>query len=128
MENSIVLFESEDGQVALPVRVDTTQPEIWLSRAQLAALFGRDVKTIGKHVNNALREELAGQEDVVVARFATTMQHGAIGGKTQTHMVEHYGLDLVLSVGYRVKSKRGVEFRRWATDVLRRHVGYYSPR
>lgn len=122
MENSIVLFESEDGQVALPVRVDTAQPEIWLSRAQLAALFGRDVKTIGKHVNNALREELAGQEDVVVAKLATTTQHGAIGGKTQTHMVEHYGLDLVLSVGYRVKSKRGVEFRRWATDVLRRYV------
>ena len=89
MENSIVLFESEDGQVVLPVRVDMAQQEIWLSRAQLAALFGRDVKTIGKHVNNALREELAGQEDVVVAKFATTTQHGAIEGKTQTHLVEH---------------------------------------
>ncbi|MGN0079806.1 MAG: hypothetical protein ACI36T_04605 [Eggerthellaceae bacterium] len=86
MENSIVLFESEDGQVVLPVRVDMAQQEIWLSRAQLAALFGRDVKTIGKHVNNALREELAGQEDVVVAKFATTTQHGAIEGKTQTHL------------------------------------------
>ena len=122
MENSIVLFESEDGQVVLPVRVDMAQQEIWLSRAQLAALFGRDVKTIGKHVNNALREELAGQEDVVVAKFETTTQHGAIEGKTQTHLVEHYGLDMILSVGYRVKSKRGAEFRRWASDVLRRYI------
>ena len=62
------------------MRVDTAQPEIWLSRAQLAALFGHDVKTIGKHVNNALREELAGQEDVVVAKLATTTQHGGIDG------------------------------------------------
>ncbi|MGN0038168.1 MAG: RhuM family protein [Coriobacteriales bacterium] len=122
MENSIVLFESEDGQVTLPVQVDAARQEIWLSRAQLSALFGRDVKTIGKHVNNALREELAGQEDVVVAIIATTTRHGAIEGKTQTHLVEHYGLDMILSVGYRVKSRRGVEFRRWATDVLRRYI------
>ena len=73
-------------------------------------------------MNNALREELAGQEDVVVAKFATTTQHGAIEGKTQTHLVEHYGLYMILSVGYRVKSKRGAEFRRWASDVLRRYI------
>ena len=60
MDNDIVLFESGDGQVTLPVRVDTTEQEIWLNRAQLAVLFDRDVKTIGKHINNALREELAG--------------------------------------------------------------------
>ncbi|MDD5924777.1 virulence protein RhuM/Fic/DOC family protein [Ellagibacter isourolithinifaciens] len=119
MENSIVLFESEDGQVALPVRVDMAQQEIWLSRAQLAALFGRDVKTIGKHVNNALSEELAGQEGRTVAKFATVQDEG---GRKVTRDVEHYGLDLILSVGYRVKSKRGVEFRRWATDVLRRYI------
>lgn len=67
MDNDIVLFESGDGQVTLPVRVDTTEQEIWLNRAQLAVLFDRDVKTIGKHINNALREELAGQREVVVA-------------------------------------------------------------
>ena len=72
MDNDIVLFESGDGQITLPVRVDTTEQEIWLNRAQLAVLFDRDVKTIGKHINNALREELAGQREVVVAKFATT--------------------------------------------------------
>ena len=122
MDNDIVLFESGDGQVTLPVRVDTTEQEIWLNRAQLAVLFDRDVKTIGKHINNALREELAGQREVVVAKFATTRQHGAMEGRTQTRLTEHYGLDMVLSVGYRVKSKRGVEFRRWATDVLHRYI------
>ena len=122
MDNDIVLFESGDGQVTLPVRVDATEQEIWLNRAQLAVLFDRDVKTIGKHINNALREELAGQREVVVAKFATTRQHGAMEGRTQTRLTEHYGLDMVLSVGYRVKSKRGVEFRRWATDVLRRYI------
>ena len=122
MDNDIVLFESGDGQVTLPVRVDTTEQEILLNRAQLAVLFDRDVKTIGKHINNALREELTGQREVVVAKFATTRQHGAMEGRTQTRLTEHYGLDMVLSVGYRVKSKRGVEFRRWATDVLRRYI------
>lgn len=122
MDNDIVLFESGDGQVTLPVRVDATEQEIWLNRAQLAVLFDRDVKTIGKHINNALREELAGQREVVVAQFATTRQHGAMEGRTQTRLTEHYGLDMVLSVGYRVKSKRGVEFRRWATGVLHRYI------
>lgn len=122
MDNDIVLFESGDGQVTLPVRVDATEQEIWLNRAQLSVLFDRDVKTIGKHINNALREELAGQREVVVAKFATTRQHGAMEGRTQTRLTEHYGLDMVLSVGYRVKSKRGVEFRRWATDVLHRYI------
>lgn len=115
-ERGIVLFESADGEVCLPVRVDPKGEEVWLNRSQLAGLFGRDVKTIGKHVANALREELAGSERRVVAKFATTAADG------KTYQVEHYGLDMILSVGYRVKSARGVEFRRWATDVLRRYV------
>ena len=86
----------------------------------MAELFDRDVKTIGKHINNALREELDGQ--VVVANFATTTKHGAVEGKTQTHMVEFYNLDVIISVGYRVKSKRGVEFRRWANSVLKHYI------
>ena len=105
-----------DGAVELPVMLDPAREDVWLSRAQLATLFGRDVKTIGKHVANALREELAGSENSVVAKFATTARDG------KTYQTEHYNLDMVLSVGYRVKSARGVEFRRWATDVLRRYV------
>lgn len=65
-------------------------------------------------------EEL--EDQVVVAKFATTTQHGAIEGKTQTHMTEYYNLDVIISVGYRVKSKRGVEFRRWANSVLKKYI------
>ena len=118
-EKSIVLFESADGSVELPVMLDPAREDVWLSRAQLATLFGRDVKTIGKHVANALREELAGSENRTVAKFATAQIEGA---RKVVRQVEHYNLDMVLSVGYRVKSARGVEFRRWATDVLRRYI------
>lgn len=86
----------------------------------MAELFDRDIKTIGKHINNALKEELDNQ--VVVAKFATTTEHGAIEGKTQTHMTDFYNLDVIISVGYRVKSKRGVEFRKWANSVLRQYI------
>ena len=93
---------------------------MWLNRNQIATLFDRDVKTIGKHINNALKEELEGE--VVVAKFATTTQHGALEGKTQTHMTNYYNLEMITSVGYRVKSKRGVEFRRRANTVLKEYL------
>ncbi len=109
-ENEIVLFETEDKEIKLNVTIE--QDTVWLNRNQMAELFDRDVKTIGKHINNAIIEELSDQ--VVVAKFATTTQHGAIEGKSQTHMTEYYNLDVIISVGYRVKSKRGIEFRRWA--------------
>lgn len=79
---------------------------VWLNRQQLAELFGRDVKTIGKHVNNALKEEL--KDISVIAKFATTARDG------KTYQVDYYNLDMVLSVGYRVKSSKGVQFRTWA--------------
>ena len=101
--NEIDLFETEDKAVTLSVPVE--HETVWLNRNQMAELFDRDVKTIGKHINNALREELDNQ--VVVAKFATTTQHGAIEGKTQTHMTDFYNLDVIISVGYRVKSLRG---------------------
>ena len=117
-KNEIILFETDDNEVSLQVQMQ--DETVWLSRNQMAELFDRDVKTIGKHINNAIREELAGQ--VVVAKFATTTQHGAIPGKTQTHMTEFYNLDVIISVGYRVKSQRGVEFRRWANSVLKDYI------
>lgn len=118
-EKSVVLFESTDGEVSLPVRVDLEGEEIWLNRNQMAELYGRDVKTIGRHIANALREELAGSESRTVAKFATVRLEG---NREVVRSVEHYGLDMILSVGYRVKSARGVEFRRWATDVLHRYI------
>ncbi|MBP5365650.1 MAG: virulence RhuM family protein, partial [Bacteroidales bacterium] len=78
-------------------------------------LFGRDEKTIRKHINNAIKEELA--DSVVVAKFATTTQHGAIKEKQQIHIVSFYNLDVIISVGYRVKSKRGTQFRIWANNI-----------
>ena len=117
-DNEIVLFETGDKEIKLNVTVK--QDTVWLNRAQMAELFNRDVKTIGKHINNAMSEELSNQ--VVVAKFATTTQHGAIEGKTQTHLTEYYNLDVIISVGYRVKSQRGVEFRRWANKVLKDYI------
>lgn len=117
-KTEIVLFETSDKQIKLSVPIE--QETVWLNRNQMAELFDRDVKTIGKHVNNALKEELANQ--VVVAKFATTTRHGAVEGKTQMHMTDFYNLDVIISVGYRVKSKRGVEFRKWANSVLKKYI------
>ena len=112
MNNSnIVLFETKDSSVILPVRM--TGDTVWLNRSQMAELFERDVKTIGKHINNALREEV---DRSVVAKFATTAADG------KTYQMEYYNLDMIISVGYRVKSYRGVEFRRWANHVLRQYI------
>ena len=112
MNNSdIVLFETKDSSIVLPVRM--TGDTVWLNRSQMAELFERDVKTIGKHINNALREEV---DRSVVAKFATTTADG------KTYQMEYYNLDMIISVGYRVKSNRGVGFRRWANHVLRQYI------
>lgn len=113
MENKgeIVVYQP-DEITSLEVRVENDN--VWLNRAQLALLFGRDIKTIGKHIGNALHEELNGFP--VVAKFATTASDG------KTYSVEHYNLDVILSVGYRVKSSRGVQFRRWANMTLKDYM------
>ena len=117
-ENQIVIYQTEDGQTQIDVRLENDM--IWLTRQQIAVLFGRDYKTISKHINNALKEELAGS--VVVAKYANTTQHGAIEGKTQTHEIDYFNLEVITSVGYRVKSKRGVQFRQWANKVLKDYL------
>ena len=116
--NQIIIYQTEDGQTQVDVRMENDM--IWLTRQQIAVLFGRDYKTISKHINNALKEELAGS--VVVAKFANTTQHGAIEGKTQTHEIDYFNLEVITSVGYRVKSKRGVQFRQWANNVLKQYL------
>ena len=110
-QGEIILYQP-NNEVKLEVRLENET--VWLNRGQLAELFARDVKTIGKHVNNALKEELAGIS--VVAKFATTATDGKV------YQVEYYNLDMVLSVGYRVKSSRGIEFRRWANKVLKEYL------
>ena len=113
-KNEIVLFESEDNRITLPVKLQGDT--VWLTRNQMAELFDRDVKTIGKHINNALKEEA---DLSTVAKFATVQLEG---DREVKRNVEHYNLDLILSVGYRVKSKRGIEFRRWANSVLKEYI------
>ena len=109
--NEIILYQPDDT-LALNVRVE--DESVWLNRSQIAVLFGRDVKTIGKHINNALKEELLGLP--VVAKFATTASDG------KTYQVEHYNLEMITSIGYRVKSPRGVQFRIWANQILKEYL------
>ena len=115
MKNEIIIFENQQIKLEVNMKDET----VWLNRNQIAMLFERDVKTIGKHINNALKEEL---DNSVVAKFATTTNHGAIEGKTQTHMVEYYSLDMIISVGYRVKSQNGIIFRKWANKILKDYM------
>lgn len=115
MRESIELYTTRDGETLLEVRMEADS--VWLTRTQLAELFDRDVKTIGKHIANALREELEGE--ATIAKFATVQREGS---RPVTHQIEHYNLDLIISVGYRVKSSEGVRFRKWATSVLRRYL------
>ena len=112
MHNEIVIYQSE--MLSSPIEVRVEAETVWLNRQQISLLFDRDVKTIGKHVNNASKEEL--KDIAVVAKFATTATDGKV------YQVEHYNLDMILSVGYRVKSSRGVAFRIWANTVLKNYL------
>ena len=111
-DNEIILYQSENDNVKLEVRLENDT--VWLNRQQIAILFDRDVKTIGKHINNALKEELEGTS--VVAKFATTASDG------KTYQMEYYNIEMITSVGYRVKSKRGIQFRIWANKVLKDYL------
>ena len=113
-KSEIILYQPNET-VSLEVRMESET--VWLNRNQIAMLFGRDVKTIGKHINNALREEL--QNMATVANFATVQNEG---GRVVKRSVEYYNLDMVLSVGYRVKSSQGVLFRQWANKVLKEYM------
>ena len=110
-KNEIILFENQGVKLEVNLKDET----VWLNREQLAKLFDRDIKTIGKHINNALKEELA-DDNTVVAKFATTATDG------KKYQVEYYNLDMILSIGYRVKSKNGVIFRKWANKVLKDYM------
>lgn len=108
--NEIVLFEAEDKSVTLPVAVQNET--VWLSANQMASLFDRDEKTIRKHINNVFSDE---EVDIIY----NTQKMRVVG---VTQLVPFYSLDVIISVGYRVKSKRGVEFRKWANSVLRQYI------
>lgn len=115
MEQGEIILYQPDETTRLEVRMENET--VWLNRQQLSELFGRDIKTIGKHINNALKEEL--KDMATVAKFATVQKEG---DRCVTRQVEYYNLDLILSVGYRVKSYRGILFRRWANGVLKDYL------
>ena len=115
-KNEIVIFEADDKSIVLPVAVENET--VWLNRSQMAELFDRDVKTIGKHINNALREELDSSE-ATVAKFATVQKEGE---REVLRYIEYYNLDMILSIGYRVKSSNGIIFRQWANKVLKEYM------
>ena len=110
--NEIILYQPT--HLPTHIEVQIKDESVWLNRQQLSLLFDRDIKTIGKHINNACKEELKGIQ--VVAKFATTATDGKV------YQMEHYNLDMILSIGYRVKSTRGVEFRIWANTILKSYL------
>ncbi|MBR5253726.1 MAG: virulence protein RhuM/Fic/DOC family protein [Bacteroidales bacterium] len=116
--SSIIIYTSIDGSTQLEVTLKNDT--VWLNREQMSSLFGRDIKTIGKHINNALKEELQGEP--VVAKFATSRKYGRKEGLTQSVNIEYYNLEMITSVGFRVKSKQGIEFRKWANKVLKEYL------
>ena len=119
MQDEIVLYQSEEGNVKVDVLFQ--DETVWLTQEQMAMLFGKGRTTITEHIGNIFSEgEL--QEEMVCRKFRHTTQHGAISGLSQTHEVKYYNLDVIISVGYRVKSRQGTMFRIWATQRLRDYI------
>ncbi|MCI9000380.1 MAG: phosphoribosylaminoimidazolesuccinocarboxamide synthase [Clostridia bacterium] len=112
-KNEIILFENQGVKLEVNLKDET----VWLNRQQLSNLFGRDIKTIGKHINNALKEEL--KDIPTVANFATVQKEG---NRSVKRDIEYYNLDMILSVGYRVKSNKGIIFRQWANKILKDYM------
>ena len=112
-KNEIILFENQGVKLEVNLKDET----VWLNRQQLSKLFDRDIKTIGKHINNALNEELKGIP--TDAKFATVQKEGE---REITRNLEYYNLDMILSIGYRVKSDKGIIFRKWANKILKDYM------
>jgi hypothetical protein len=116
---NILLYQTTTGDIKLDVRIE--DETVWLSQAQIATLFGKSRSTITEHIGNVFQEEEL-DETVVSRDFRHTTSHGAIADKTQTVTTKLYNLDVIISVGYRVKSKQGTQFRIWATQRLRDYI------
>ena len=117
MKNEIILFENQNVKLEVNMKDET----VWLSLEQMAELFGRDRTVITRHINNIFKDnELVKNE--VCAKFAHTTQHGALSNRTQTRELDYYNLDMIISVGYRVKSQNGIIFRKWATNILKDYM------
>jgi hypothetical protein len=119
MNSEILIYQNKEGNIKIDVRLE--EETVWLTQEQMANLFGKARTTITEHIQNVFKEgEL--NEEVVCRNFRLTTQHGAMEGKTQETSVKHYNLDVVISVGYRVKSQQGTQFRIWATQRLKEYI------
>ena len=115
----LIIYQNTEGNIKIDVRLE--EETVWLTQEQMATLFGKAKSTINEHIKNVFAEgEL--DEKVVIRKFRTTTQHGAIAGKTQQVEVNGYNLDVIISVGYRVKSPQGTQFRIWATQRLKEYI------
>ena len=119
MNSEILIYQNPDGNIKIDVRLD--EETVWLTQEQIATLFGKARSTITEHISNVFEEGKL-DETVVCRNFRRTTQHGAIEGKTQEVSVKHYNLDVIISVGYRVKSLQGTQFRIWATKRLKEYI------
>ena len=118
-QGNIIIYQTDDGHARIEVRLE--EETVWLTQAQMSELFGKGRSTVAEHIRNIFDEgEL--QENMVCRNFRHTTQHGAIQGKTQEVSVNYYNLDVIISVGYRVKSQQGTQFRIWATQRLREYI------
>ena len=118
-KNQLIIYKTEDGKIKIETHFENET--VWLSIEQVAELFQRDRSVISRHIKNIFSEEEL-EENMVCANFAHTTQHGAIKEKSQTQNVKFYNLDVIISVGYRVKSHRGVHFRKWATALIKEYL------
>ena len=117
--SELLIYQDSNGQIKIDVRLE--DETVWLSQDHMAQLFGKAKSTISEHIRNVFSEgEL--DEKVVVRKFRTTTRHGAMEGKTQSKEVQFYNLDVIISVGYRVKSQQGTQFRIWATQRLKEYI------
>ncbi len=117
--SDIIIYQNQEGSIKVDVRLE--DETVWLTQAQLCELFQKSKATISEHIKHIFEEgEL--EEKVVVRKFRTTTQHGAMAGKTQEQEVNGYNLDVIISVGYRVKSFQGTQFRIWATQRLKEYI------
>jgi hypothetical protein len=119
MASEIVIYQNQEGGIKVDVRLE--DDTVWLTQAQMCELFQKSKSTISEHIKNIFEEEEL-DEKVVVRNSRTTTQHGAIAGKTQVVEVNLYNLDVIISVGYRVKSQQGTQFRIWATQRLKEYI------
>ncbi len=118
-ENQVIVYEN--GEIEIKVSLDNKNETIWANIKEISQIFEIDRSVVSRHIKNIFKDKEL-NEKVVSANFAHTTQHGALNDKTQTKMVKYYNLDIILAVGYRTNSKKAIEFRKWATKVLKQYI------